>query len=113
MRKVWINEELFADEGETGLVDAVALEEATGMTYARWQVALNEGSAKALAAYAWLLWRRAGKQVAFADVLDGTVPLNLEGMRFDVPAPDPEPDEKGRPRRPTRRTGTPSTGGAT
>ncbi len=113
MRKVWINEELFADEGETGMADAVALEEATGMTYAGWQIALSEGSAKALAAYAWLLWRRAGKTVAFGDVMSGEVPLNLESLRFEAADPEPEPDEKGRPRRPTRPTGTPSTGGAT
>ncbi len=110
VRKIWVNGELFADDAETGVVEAVALEKATGLTYGVFQRELGEGSVRALAAYVWLLYRRAGKDVPYEDLMSGEVPLNLESLRFDTGVQD---EGDGKPVPPTLPAGTPSTGGVT
>ena len=48
--------------------EAIALQKVTGMRMQEWTAALTEGDAFALTGLVWLLWRRAGREVAFDEV---------------------------------------------
>ena|SRR5262252_1058814 len=95
--KVSINGEFFEfDPNRKLMAEMLALEDATGIPYAQWESGLQQGTAKALGALAWLLWHRAGRGVSFEDIKSGKAELNLADMRFedDGPEPDPTPEAK-------------------
>ena len=90
--KVSINGEHFEfDPQRKPMTEMLALEDATGIAYGQWESGLQQGSAKALAALAWLLWHRAGRAVKWADIESGAVELNLADIEFhrDEEPPDP------------------------
>lgn len=106
--KVCVNGEYFEyDLGRKMMAEMLALEEETGIPYGQWEEGLNKGSAKSLAALAWLLWHRDGRDVKFADIISGEVALNLAEFRFER---DEEPPD---PTGPERKTRSRSTGAAT
>ena len=79
--KIIINGEDYVwNESHRPMSEALALEEATGQRYADLEADLQAGSAKALAAFVWLVWRRNGREVALGDILDGTVEVDLGGL---------------------------------
>jgi hypothetical protein len=69
--KVTINGDLFEWERRMPLKDALALEEECGRSYTEWESMLASGRAWAFTVLAWLLWRRAGRDVPLADLLPG------------------------------------------
>jgi len=86
----------------------LVLEDATGIAYGQWESGLQQGTARALGALAWLLWRRAGREVSWDDIKSGTVEINLAEMRFeDAEEPvDPTTRPGGREASPTTGRGT-------
>lgn len=73
--------ETFSYDGTVApLGECLAIEEAYGATYGRWQADLAAGAAKAFALLAWLVWRRAGREVDFAAILSGEVGLDVNEM---------------------------------
>ncbi len=76
--KLEINGEFFDfDFDARPLSEAVALEHATGMRYAEWEQEMGRGSVKAMAGLIWLAWRRAGRDVPFADLMSGEAEVDL------------------------------------
>jgi hypothetical protein len=69
--KVTINGEEFEWGRRMPLADALAVEEECGRSYTEWESMLASGRAWAFAVLAWLLWRRAGRDVPLADLLPG------------------------------------------
>lgn len=81
MAKIVIGGETFDYDGQKQpMSEALAIEEVYGARYAQWQDDLWAGSAKALCALAWIIWRRDGRDVAFADIIGGTVDFDLGEM---------------------------------
>jgi hypothetical protein len=79
--KLEINGENFEyDFSLTPLAEAVALEHATGMRFAEWEEEMGLGSVKAMAGLIWMVWRRAGRDVSFADMMSGEVEIDLGGF---------------------------------
>lgn len=104
--KVSINGEHFEfDPQRKPMAEMLALEDATGIAYGQWESGLQQGSAKALAALAWLLWHRAGRKVPFADIVSGAAEINLAEMKFED-AGEAEPDPTTRPSGPEASPGT-------
>ena len=60
--------------------EALAIERVYERRYAEWQSDLAAGSAKAMCVLAWLIWRREGRDVAFADIIGGKVDFDLGEM---------------------------------
>lgn len=87
MAKVTIDGQVF-DYDPTRMLntEAIALQKVTGMRMQEWSSALTEGDAFALTGLAWLLWRRAGREVSFDEVEFDIGSLELED---DEPAADP------------------------
>lgn len=91
--KVRINGEVFEfDPAHRPLAEALALEKVYGAPYGQWEADLNTGAAKAIAGLAWLVWRRSGRDVAFADLMSGQVELDLASIEREDAGPEPEPD---------------------
>ena len=69
MAKVTIDGQVF-DYDPTRMMntEAIALQKVTGMRLEEWTTNLTEGDAFALTGLVWLLWRRAGREVAFDEV---------------------------------------------
>jgi len=90
--KVSIDGEFFEfDPQRKSMAEMLVLEDATGIAYGQWESGLQQGTAQALGALAWLLWHRAGRHVSWDDIKSGAVELNLAEMRFEdaEKAPDP------------------------
>jgi hypothetical protein len=68
--------------------EAIALQKVTGMRMREWTKSLTEGDAFALTGLVWLLWRRAGREVAFDEVEFDIGSISLEE---DEPATVAEP----------------------
>jgi hypothetical protein len=64
--------------------EALAIEEVYGRKYVQWQDDLAAGSAKAMCVLAWIIWRRDGRDVAFADILGGKADFDLAEMLRSV-----------------------------
>ena len=78
MAKVTVNGEIFDfDRDRKPLAEMLALEKAMDTTYGQWEEGLQAGSARALAGFVWLVWRRDGRDVKFSDIEDGTVEVNF------------------------------------
>ena len=99
MAKVRINGERFEfDFSSQPLAEMLALEKALGTTYGQWSSDRQAGSARALAGLIWLVWRRNGREVDFADIESGAVKLDLADFEIEDAgeAPDPTPSPSGR-----------------
>lgn len=106
MAKVRINGEYYEfDQADRPLHEAIAIEKTLGIRYAQYQDDLVEGSARALAGFIWLVLRRSGKDVPFADIESGAYQVDRDDFRIES---DPEPDPTGLPTEASS-----STGGAT
>jgi hypothetical protein len=76
--------EVFDFDGRSRPVpEAVALEDAYGAPYGQWEADLAAGSARALAGFIWLVWRRAGRDVDFAGILAGTPEIDVRGFAVE------------------------------
>lgn len=109
MAKVRINGEHFEyDFSSQPLAEMLALETALNTTYGKWSSDRQAGSARALAGLIWLVWRRNGREVDFADIESGAVPVDLAD--FDIEdageAPDPTPSPSGQEASATTGTST-------
>lgn len=99
MAKVTINGEVFAwDASRKPMSEALALENGLKCRYVDWETDLQAGSARALAGFVWLVWRRNGKDVPLEDILSGAIEIDLAGMSIepdgdeaDPTSPPPEP----------------------
>jgi len=78
MAKINLNGELFDfDFGHKPMSEALALEKATGKRYADWETELAAASMEAMCGLVLLVWRRSGRDVPLADILDGTAEVDL------------------------------------
>ena len=83
--KATINGEVYPfDLARKPMSEALAVEKALGVPYAQYEEGLREGSARSLAAFVWLVWRRNGKDVPLADILSGEVDIDLAGLEMDA-----------------------------
>ena len=93
MAKIGINGEFYEfDRNHKPMAEMLALEEATGLAYGEWEAGLDKGSARSYAALVWLVWKRAGRDVPFADIVSGAAELNLGTLTIE-PDEDPGPTE--------------------
>ena len=100
MAKVTINGEVFAwDTSRKPMSEALALENALKCRYVDWESDLQAGSARALAGFVWLVWKRNGRDVPLEDILSGQVEIDLGELSIE-----PDGDEAG----PTSRAPEPS-----
>lgn len=115
MVKVTINGEVFEwDPSPRPMSEALALEKELGMRYADWETELEAGSARAMAAQVWLIWRRNGRDIPLADILSGKVDFDLRELTFTEDSePEPPAPLEGQPVNPTPasqdQAGTPTT----
>ena len=92
MAKVTIAGEVYEyDFTRQPLAEMLALEKALGTTYGQWSSDRQAGSARALAGLIWLVWRRNGREVDFADIESGKVPLDLADFSIEDAGEDPGP----------------------
>jgi len=97
--KVTVKGEVFSFDNERyPISEAIELESKLGMPFHAWKTALASGSAKALAAFVWLVLRRNGQDVAWEDIVSGA---------YDLAENDVEIEEEGG----GDPTGAPSPGG--
>lgn len=76
--KIRINGESFDFDGQKKpLSEALWLEKELHMRYADWEQELQAGSMRAMAGFIGLVWRRDGRDVNMASILDGTVEVDL------------------------------------
>src|SRR5215510_5252650 len=69
MAKIRINGEYFEfDRDYKPMSEALALEKALKITYGQWERDLTAGSARAIAGLIWVVWRRNGREVDFAEI---------------------------------------------
>jgi len=96
--KLVINGETFDyDMEHRPLSEALAIEKAWGRRYAEWQQELGGGSAEAWAVFAWTVWRRDGREVELADLLEGRLDFDYtelmrsfnKGIAEELKAEDP------------------------
>ena len=81
MAKVTINGEVFEwDPGRAPMSEALAIEEGLKIPYVQYEEGLNRGSARSLAGFIWLVWRRNGRDVPLADILSGAVEVDLNTL---------------------------------
>ena len=119
MAKIVIDGETFDYDGQKQpMSEALAIEEVYGTRYAQWQDDLWAGSARAMCALAWVIWRREGRDVAFADITGGKVDFDLGEMLQSIikAAEDAAAEAKAAEADPTAESdpdGTPTTGTGT
>jgi len=107
------------DGSKKPMSEALAVEKAWGKRYAEWESELEAGSAEAMCVLAWLIWRRNGREIELADILEGRVDFDLAEMLTSITewqaaqaevAPDPPipaavPDPAGTPGTPASTSG--------
>ena len=106
------------DHTKKPMSEALAIEHVYKRRYAEWEEDLAGGSAKALCVLAWVVWRRDGRDVPYADILDGTVDFDLAEMmqsmaEFAEAAAAEEAKDPTTPGTPPDPDGTATTGAAT
>jgi hypothetical protein len=113
--KIVIDGETFDyDAQKQPMSEALAIEEVYGARYGQWQQDLAAVSAKAYCALAWVIWRREGRDVPFADMLSGKVDFDLGEMLKSVfGEPGAEVAAEADPTEGSDPAGTPGTGTAT
>jgi hypothetical protein len=110
MAKVFINGEAFEwDTSRQPMSEALAVERALNMRYVDWQTELAGGSARALAAFYWLVWRRNGRDVAWADIESGAAEIDraasyVEGGAGEDEDPTEAPEGAPQPPDPSQPT---------
>ena len=103
--KVTVNGEVFEwDPSRKPMSEALAIEQALKCRYADWETDLQAGSARAIAGFIWLVWRRNGHDTDLADILAGKVEIDLDGLQIEES--DGEADPTTRPPARSRKTGT-------
>ena len=81
MAKIIVGGETFEYDGRQQLMsEALAVEDVYGKNYAQWQDDLSAGSARAMCVLAWLIWRRDGRDVDYADITAGKIDFDLGEM---------------------------------
>ena len=80
------------------LSEAIELEEKLGIPFHAWKSGLAQGSAKALAGFAWLVLKRNGQGVPWQDIVTGAyelsesdIDIEQEGGEDPTEAPSPPP----------------------
>ena len=117
MTKVTIGGETYDFDGQKQpMSEALAIEHVYKRRYAEWQEDLQAGSAKAFCVLAWIIWRREGRDVPFADIIDGKIDFDLvemlnsmaESAEAEKAEAEADPTTPGTPPDPdgTRSTGT-------
>jgi hypothetical protein len=102
--KVTINGEVFEwDVSRKPMSEALALEQALKCRYADWETDLQAGSARAMCGFIWLVWRRNGRDVPIADILDGKTEIDLN--EFSLVTDEGETDPTPLPPEPSSTTG--------
>lgn len=99
MIKVTIKGEAFSFDNERyPMSEAIELETKLGMPFHEWKVSLSAGSAKALAGLVWLVLKRAGRDVPWADIISGAyeltedeIGIEREGGEDPTGPPSPTP----------------------
>jgi hypothetical protein len=105
LAKVHINGEIFDfDRDRRPMSEMIALEKELGVNYGQWETDMAAGSARALAGMIWLVWRRNGRDVDFADIESGKAEIDY--LTFEV-------ENDAAPVDPTTRPGSSTTGGDT
>lgn len=105
MAKVTINGEVFGfDTTRRPMSEALAIENGLHCTYAKWETDMQEGSARALCGFIWLVWRRDGRDVKLADILSGDIDIDLTAL--EVEPDDGEADPTSLPPEPSDTTVT-------
>jgi hypothetical protein len=100
--KVTINGEVFEwDFARKPLSEALALENALKCRYTDWETDLQAGSARAVAGFVWLVWRRNGRDVPIDSILSGAVEVDLEGLNIEADEGETDPTSP-----PPERSGT-------
>lgn len=119
MAKIIIGGETFDYDGQKQpMSEALAIEEVYGARYAQWQDDLWAGSARAMCALAWVIWRREGRDIPFADIISGKIDFDLGEMLGSIikAAEDAAEDAKAAeadPTVPSAPAGTGTTGTGT
>jgi hypothetical protein len=92
LTKVTINGEKFDfDRDRKPLAEMLALEKALNITYGEWESGLQAGSARSMAGFIWLVWRRDGRDIKFADIESGAVEINFGEFTIDEDEGPPGP----------------------
>ena len=88
MAKIVIGGETFDYDGtQQPMSEALKIEELYEKNYVQWQHDLAAGSAKAYCVLAWLIWKRDGRDVAFADITGGKADFDLGEMMQSIYEP--------------------------
>jgi hypothetical protein len=105
--KVTINGEVFRwDPARKPLSEALAIEDGLKCKYADYETGLQGGSARSLAGFIWLVWRRNGRDVPLADILSGDVEVDLDGLSIEDDGDEAGPTSPSPGRSATTGTGT-------
>ena len=92
MAKVTINGEVFEwDPSRKPMSEALALETALKCRYADWETDLQAGSARAMAGFIWLVWRRDGRDVSLDDIVSGKVEIDLNSLSLEADEDEADP----------------------
>jgi len=90
--KVTINGEVFEwDPSRKPLSEALAIENGLKCRYADWEADLQAGSARALAGFIWLVWRRNGRDADLQAMLAGDVDIDLDGLSIEADEGEGDP----------------------
>jgi len=97
--RVTIRGEVFSFDNERyPLSEAIELEEKLGVPFHAWKGDLDRGSAKALAGFVWLVFKRNGKDTTLEDIISGAydvserdIEIELEGGEDPTDLPSPTP----------------------
>ena len=83
--KVTIGGQVYDYDGKRApMSEALAIEKTYGRRYAQWQEDLAAGSAEAMCVLAWIIWRRNGRDIPYADILDGKADFDLLEMLTSI-----------------------------
>ena len=92
MPKVRIGDQYYEfDFASEPLAEMLALEKALNTTYGQWKSDRQAGTARAIAGLIWLIWKRNGRDVDFADIESGKVPLDLADWDIEDAGEAPGP----------------------
>jgi hypothetical protein len=85
--------------------EALAIENGLKCRYVDWEEGLQKGSARALAGFVWLVWRRDGRDVDLQAILNGDVEIDLGGLSVEGDG-DEDPGPTSPPPEPSPTTGS-------
>lgn len=96
MAKITIGGEVFSfDFDLRPMSEMLALERETGMLFGQWEQEWRGGGAKATAIFCWLVWRRNGREVKWADfwgpIEAGEKDFDLSDFKMEVGEVDADP----------------------